>query len=113
MLTFAFEVPILSFTGMFSHTRRMQVLSCILVYNREGSLALCLFLSSLLTFQIFLLQRERVERAIQQLPKFRLKSVVNQFSACPICLDEFEVDTEVRASIHLIENRMMPIHGDM
>jgi E3 ubiquitin-protein ligase SIS3 len=41
-------------------------------------------------------QRERVERAIQQLPKFRLKSVVNQFSACPICLDEFEVDTEVR-----------------
>jgi hypothetical protein len=28
-------------------------------------------------------------------------------------LDEFEVDTEVRASIHLIENRMMWIHGDM
>lgn len=55
MLTCAFEVPILSFTGRFSHTRRMQVLSCILVYNREGSLALCLFRSSLLTFQIFLL----------------------------------------------------------
>ncbi len=111
MLTCAFEVPILSFTGRFSHTRRMQVLSCIVVYNRGGSLTLCLFVSSLLTFQIFLLQRERVERAIQQLPKFRLKSVVNQFSACPICLDEFEVDTEVCASIHLIENRMMPIHG--
>ncbi len=49
MLTCAFEVPILSFTGRFSHTRRMWVLSCILVYNRGVHwLCVCSFHLSLL-----------------------------------------------------------------
>ncbi|BBM99808.1 peroxin-14 [Marchantia polymorpha subsp. ruderalis] len=42
------------------------------------------------------LQREEVEKLIQELPKFRLKGVPSECTACPICLDEFEVGTEVR-----------------
>ncbi|KAJ7522030.1 hypothetical protein O6H91_19G079900 [Diphasiastrum complanatum] len=41
-------------------------------------------------------QREAVEALIQQLPKFRLKGVPTECSSCPICLEEFEVGTEVR-----------------
>ncbi|KAL3700902.1 hypothetical protein R1sor_018924 [Riccia sorocarpa] len=41
-------------------------------------------------------QREEVEKLIQELPRFRLKGVPSECTACPICLDEFEVGTEVR-----------------
>ncbi|CAM6082721.1 unnamed protein product [Calypogeia fissa] len=41
-------------------------------------------------------QREEIEKLIQDLPTFRLKGVPTESSACPICLDEFEVGTEVR-----------------
>ncbi|KAK8913987.1 E3 ubiquitin-protein ligase SIS3 [Platanthera zijinensis] len=41
-------------------------------------------------------QREAVEALIQELPKFRLKSVPIDCSECPICLEEFRVGSEVR-----------------
>lgn len=41
-------------------------------------------------------QREAVEALIQELPKFRLKSVPVDCSECPICLEEFRVGSEVR-----------------
>lgn len=41
-------------------------------------------------------QREAVEALIQELPKFRLKSVPTDCSECPICLEEFRVGSEVR-----------------
>lgn len=41
-------------------------------------------------------QREAVEGLIQQLPKFRLKTVPTECSECPICLEEFCVGNEVR-----------------
>lgn len=41
-------------------------------------------------------QRERVERAIQRLPKMCLTRVSEYASQCPICLEDFEIGTEVR-----------------
>lgn len=42
------------------------------------------------------LQRERVERAIQGLHKFSLSRVAENWTQCPICLDDFDVGNEVR-----------------
>lgn len=41
-------------------------------------------------------QRDAVEGLIQQLPKFRLKTVPTECSECPICLEEFHGGDEVR-----------------
>ncbi|XP_073390343.1 E3 ubiquitin-protein ligase SIS3 isoform X5 [Physcomitrium patens] len=41
-------------------------------------------------------QRERVERAIQGLHKFSLSRVAENWTQCPICLDDFDVGNEVR-----------------
>ncbi|CAM8974965.1 hypothetical protein QQ045_030703 [Rhodiola kirilowii] len=41
-------------------------------------------------------QREAVEALIQDLPKFRLKTVPADCNECPICLEEFQVGDEVR-----------------
>lgn len=41
-------------------------------------------------------QRERVERAIQGLHKFSLPRVSENWTQCPICLDDFETGNEVR-----------------
>ncbi|KAG6548334.1 hypothetical protein Mapa_010113 [Marchantia paleacea] len=45
---------------------------------------------------LYLSPLQEVEKLIQELPKFRLKGVPSECTACPICLDEFEVGTEVR-----------------
>lgn len=43
------------------------------------------------------MQRERVERAIQGLHKFSLLRVSENWTQCPICLDDFETGNEVRS----------------
>lgn len=42
------------------------------------------------------LQRDRVERAIQGLHKFSLPRVSENWTQCPICLDDFAAGNEVR-----------------
>lgn len=42
-------------------------------------------------------QRDRVERAIQGMHKFALSRVSENWTQCPICLDDFAMGNEVRS----------------
>lgn len=53
-------------------------------------------------------QREAVEALIQELPKFRLKSVPTDCSECPICLEEFHEGNEV--ILFLLFSQLILLH---
>lgn len=47
-------------------------------------------------FYLSTTQRKAVEALIQKLPKFRLEAVSTDCNECPICLEDFRVNNEVR-----------------